>query len=1298
MNWGHMSTRRKVPALTKRTSKALDLLPAVFAAVVSFTGSTWAVGPSSFDFVSLSKKEPVEVDAPRQYGDRFQLRTGRSELRQNSFDPKKFLFAKEAFLEEKRDEAIRLMRQQLDAKLPGNRHNLLLSLGQLYAEKYMDLSYRETELYTEKLQDYEKAKVKDKKAKAPNLDNSRSKRYLKDALGLFYSLEREFPTHPKIDEVIFFIGFVEMESGNGEKGSRYLERVVREFRKSRKYDEAVIYLGDYYFDKGKFNEALNKYKILAGNRESDMQPYAFYKLAWCELNTGKPKVALRNMRKLIDELDGASEKSKFNLREQAIKDLAVFFVDADAVSEAYAFYRDKEGEDKALENLKLIADMLRAKARDTAAVEAYRMLLKEKPDHPEAPRIELSIYDALSAMGKTEEAVKTLEHIIVTYNPTSDWMNDFKATPEEKKRITDSVAEEGKKAGYYYHSAAQKGKDKSLFRHALRLYGALMENFPKHAERKKIQFYRAEILYAQSKWLDAADAYIEVSKAMPKDKLNDEALYNALLALDQLTAKSGKIDRYKPEEQKNVDLSRLDIPEGEQRFIEVGQIYLKEFPKGDRGVEVRYRIAAIHYRYKHFDEALKEFDAIATEHPRNKVAPFCAYLILDIYNMRKDYVAMETAAEKYGKIASLGDAKFKTDMREVGNEIGFKKIEKLEANQEWDKAGDAYWKAYQSNPKGELAEKSLYNSYVSYNKADKRERADEVAKLFVEKYPKSEQAADFSLATAKSAEERFEFESAQALYEKFYSNHPKHKEARKALFNAALFAELLGKSEQAKALYEQYLKGGSVAPEERQAIQTSMLQIHRKLKEWGEMEKVFRGLIRDAKSTKEKLGYLAELAKRLDLAGQPKERDRVAREIYNMYESSAESARKDFGPALEYVAEARFASLRKEKEKYEKIELRFPPQDLVYLLGRKQKALKAFAAKLDKVVEVGVPDWGVAALWDKSGAYRHFAEAYSQVQIPEKYSEAERKEAEMSLKQIEKDLVEPIKAKGKEFALGCLEKAREFHVANTYVRQCAAVASLETPAPSGAMPKAGHYSYNIPLKGFGDRWDGRAPEPTDKKNFLAYIATIDTQGRVADVEKKLRAYLAANPNDAIAQFLYANHSWRTGKKEMAYFFWSKLEKDSDFEWKSLLYNQYGAIALGEKRPLVAMDWFEKATEASPAYAPAFVNLGALYLESGSYRDAEVLFLRATQQNDKWEEAALGLGSALEGQGKFQEASSYYSDFVGDNSNALQALYNHAVLLGNRLGQREKASKLMMQYLQRGGKDTARAQKILGTWR
>ena len=150
----------------------------------------------------------------------------------------------------------------MDAGLKANRDNILLRLGQLYAEKYMELSYNETELCSDQFGNgrSKSSSIRTRPSRLPiRADPSVTSRM---PWGCSTTLEREYPHHPKIDEVIFFIGFVEMESGNVKKGSAYLERVIRQYPRSRKYDEAVVYLADNYFDSHRFREAYGKYRIL----------------------------------------------------------------------------------------------------------------------------------------------------------------------------------------------------------------------------------------------------------------------------------------------------------------------------------------------------------------------------------------------------------------------------------------------------------------------------------------------------------------------------------------------------------------------------------------------------------------------------------------------------------------------------------------------------------------------------------------------------------------------------------------------------------------------------------------------------------------------------------------------------------------------------------------------------------------------------------------------------------------------------------------------------------------------------
>ena len=229
-------------------------------------------------------------------------------------------------------------------------------------------------------------------------------------------------------------------------------------------------------------------------------------------------------------------------------------------------------------------------------------------------------------------------------------------------------------------------------------------------------------------------------------------------------------------------------------------------------------------------------------------------------------------------------------------------------------------------------------------------------------------------------------------------------------------------------------------------------------------------------------------------------------------------------------------------------------------------------------------------------------------------------------------------------------------------------------------------------------WEGKIPEVADGENFLEYAATLGAAGQNALAEKKLREYLAKNPNDKKAVFVLAGQYLRTGRKELATYLYQQLEKDNDFPWKASLLNNLGLLALREKNRLLGLDYLDRATKASPASAAPLVNLGSIYLQSRSWSDAEKLFARARELDASFEDASIGLGVALEGQGKLEEAHSVYAEHLGNNKEASSVLFNDAVLLGNRLKRKEEAAELMKRYLQRGGKETAKAHEFIQNWR
>ncbi len=224
------------------------------------------------------------------------------------------------------------------------------------------------------------------------------------------------------------------------------------------------------------------------------------------------------------------------------------------------------------------------------------------------------------------------------------------------------------------------------------------------------------------------------------------------------------------------------------------------------------------------------------------------------------------------------------------------------------------------------------------------------------------------------------------------------------------------------------------------------------------------------------------------------------------------------------------------------------------------------------------------------------------------------------------------------------------------------------------------------------------PALTDKDAYLEYVSLLDAAGKYKVAGEKIHTFIGANPADGRGAFLLAIHFLRLKKGTMAQYLFEKLEKDPKYAWRSLVYNNLGMMALDRSDRYAAMDYFEKATKAQPPLAAPLVNLGALYLQSHSYSDAEKVFYTASQLDRGLEDAIVGRGVALEAMGQFEKAHDVYADYLNKDPQALAVLYNDSILLGKRLNQPQLAAQQMLRYVQKGGKETARAQELIQSWR
>jgi hypothetical protein len=151
-----------------------------------------------------------------------------------------------------------------------------------------------------------------------------------------------------------------------------------------------------------------------------------------------------------------------------------------------------------------------------------------------------------------------------------------------------------------------------------------------------------------------------------------------------------------------------------------------------------------------------------------------------------------------------------------------------------------------------------------------------------------------------------------------------------------------------------------------------------------------------------------------------------------------------------------------QREQFDNLKLKFPPENLISGLKKKERLLTKLSAKYDEVVSLGVPEWGVAALFEKGTLYEKYVQSFRVVKVPNSYQNEQRKEAEEALKGIDTKLVVPLEAKAQDIFKVCIEKASEFQVVSEYVGRCQSrLKKSGIQDTAGILPQPSYWSTRI---------------------------------------------------------------------------------------------------------------------------------------------------------------------------------------------------------------------------------------------
>src|SRR5262249_13776483 len=93
-------------------------------------------------------------------------------------------------------------------------------------------------------------------------------------------IQKDFPSFQHKDATLYLLGYALIEDGQNEAAIRTFKQLTTEFPRNPLAPEVHLRIGEYYFERKKFNEAIPEYQKVLSFGFNYFYDKALYKLAW----------------------------------------------------------------------------------------------------------------------------------------------------------------------------------------------------------------------------------------------------------------------------------------------------------------------------------------------------------------------------------------------------------------------------------------------------------------------------------------------------------------------------------------------------------------------------------------------------------------------------------------------------------------------------------------------------------------------------------------------------------------------------------------------------------------------------------------------------------------------------------------------------------------------------------------------------------------------------------------------------------------------------------------------------------
>jgi tetratricopeptide (TPR) repeat protein len=831
---------------------------------------------------------------------------------------------REQQIENIRNEEILTVKRALSLRSHENRKaELYLRLAELYLEAYRADFLLEGRLQEEALKNNPNAKF----------IRERTTQDLRNGIGAAEEILSLNVDSKKLDQVYYFLGYNYAEYGDSQKSAKYYKILAHDYPNSQYAVEGYRAIGEEAFAKGNYSEAQSQFEqALKKTKDASQQARIYHKLAWCYYRQKRTNDAIESMKKGISLAQGDQEKF-LNIREEGLRDLAVYYAESGRVDEAIDYFKSnagggENGEDKLIKVLEKLGREYERTGQTDKAKQVYDVLLRFHRSDESSFRVAVKLVDLYIMKQEFDSAYKRLQNLEV---PKSKDVDTQLAISNLKKQVRATAISN--------HDRYRKMDDKKevirYLRVADQFYSLYLSRFvTDKAEKNEIRMYLAEVKQELKNSGMAAQLY----KQIIQDQDPKYAKEAAQLWVGSLAAELKKMSE--SGEKPGSEPSEL-----ERDFVSASDLLEKAIPNSTESREARLRSAQILAAYPNEKAiAITRASKLAKDAPNTQQGVLAARLWLQLspeksalQSVASDSVLMETDAKGKGDLAK--------DVSSLSRKLKVGEIATLEKSKNYAEAA----RHYEEFAREAKTEKEAENSYIgainAYAQAKSSDDVFRVMKNWKSKFPKSANIEK----TVKSQGTIF---LVNGLYndsaELFLGIGRQFKDYSSYLTAAQLFD---GGLQPQKAI-DVYKMSLALAPNEEAKAKTykEMAYIYADLKDDLSSFNAWKSCYSIQSSLKAECG--TQMGNRYLKLNDHRQAKAILEQVVGI--------KKGPSAKSQYIAYAQFRLAQILEKGMKNVPLQFPEEKLLAAFNQRVEELKPVSDAYNRATELGGP-WGVAA-------------------------------------------------------------------------------------------------------------------------------------------------------------------------------------------------------------------------------------------------------------------------------------------------------------------------------------------------